>query len=323
MTTACNQPHQWRGILDALSPAVAPPSPNILYKYVTYEGAVAMLAYGTARFGRPTDFNDPYDLQWDPTWQVNDLEFIEMQVDALIRILTGPVDWDAIPDRVWRLELSRMRVRFDAEFGNMGIAKARQALIDRIRCSPAEPDGIDPVSEREWFAKASRVWCLTEIPDSLVMWSHYADHHKGCVLGFDTSKLNAAWKTRPLQAVYSRTLPRSMRQAAMEQFLLRQPLPGPTEEEVRSFFAGKADAWAYEKEWRYVFGPRDAGRSFTDVQIPRPALKVVMLGCRTDTAAKQQVRTLVGGWPQAELRTLVASRIQYELIEDDAESSHG
>ena len=32
-----------------------------------------------------------------------------------------------------------------------------------------------------------RIYCLTPIPNNILMWSHYADNHKGICLEFDTS----------------------------------------------------------------------------------------------------------------------------------------
>ena len=34
-----------------------------------------------------------------------------------------------------------------------------------------------------------RVFCLSELDDSVLMWSHYADQHQGVVLGFDTEAM--------------------------------------------------------------------------------------------------------------------------------------
>ena len=31
------------------------------------------------------------------------------------------------------------------------------------------------------------ILCLTEVPDSLLMWAHYADSHKGFLVGFNTT----------------------------------------------------------------------------------------------------------------------------------------
>src|ERR1700704_3968385 len=32
-----------------------------------------------------------------------------------------------------------------------------------------------------------RIYCLTPIPHSILMWSHYADNHRGVCLEFDTA----------------------------------------------------------------------------------------------------------------------------------------
>ena len=56
-----------------------------------------------------------------------------------------------------------------------------------------EWDEIRPVQMHHAFlkelSKSFGIICFSEIPDSLLMWSHYATNHQGFVFGFETEKL--------------------------------------------------------------------------------------------------------------------------------------
>jgi hypothetical protein len=55
---------------------------------------------------------------------------------------------------------------------------------------PRIPKNVERV-RRDFAEQFSRYWrlvCLSEIHDSILMWSHYADNHTGLVLAFDTNE---------------------------------------------------------------------------------------------------------------------------------------
>ncbi|HMG04852.1 MAG TPA: DUF2971 domain-containing protein [Chthoniobacterales bacterium] len=131
------------------------------------------------------------------------------------------------------------------------------------------------------------VLCLTSNPDSAVMWSHYADQHRGIVVEFDSSwPLFAAGKgLRPVD--YVRERPR-WDEAAAE----------GSEAEKAQFDAvifHKNKEWSYESESRQLFllhglkrSPLDNGREGYFLSIRAEIIISVRLGMRCDpeTVAK-------------------------------------
>jgi hypothetical protein len=89
-------------------------------------------------------------------------------------------------------------------------------------------DLIDDIS------KTHGVVCFSEDWRDPVLWSHYADKHRGIALGFDVSN-----------DVY--LLPVKY-QTEREEF----PAPPVTAEIVNRFFGTKFLSWQYEREWRVI-----------------------------------------------------------------------
>jgi hypothetical protein len=133
------------------------------------------------------------------------------------------------------------------------------------------------------------VFSLSEVPVSPLMWGHYADSHRGFVVGFDTDvpffhcgNLSDAPnddRFYPVRYTQSRPSRRSYRDVTAQD----------------AFFTKSSD-WAYEKEWRRYKLIRDADRQI-DVDddaialfnFPRNALRWVILGMDT---SETQLRLL-------------------------------
>ena len=120
--------------------------------------------------------------------------------------------------------------------------------------------------------------CLSEIPDSLLMWSHYGASHAGFVLAFDARHPYFHEEKGPEDEF------RHLRRV-----LYREARPSATlvEFDGVDFFLVKSGHWSYEREWR-IFRPLQEaeivypGEPFGVHLFPFPpsALKAVILGAR-------------------------------------------
>jgi hypothetical protein len=110
-----------------------------------------------------------------------------------------------------------------------------------------------------------RMYCLTPIPDSTLMWSHYADSHRGICLEFDKNN-GLIGRARPVR--YSKTYPEWTPQG------LNNPL---------EVVLAKSMDWAYEREFRIIAssldGPLKLHGDF--VLLPPGALVAVIVGCES------------------------------------------
>jgi len=133
---------------------------------------------------------------------------------------------------------------------------------DPFDCSLDEPTRLTFIE--------SAIGCFSTVPNDVLMFSHYADNHKGLCVGFDTRRLVGALTTRnaPLRADvrpvwYFPTMPRLS--------LVTQPALCAT---------CKCDVWAYEKEFR-VFIARGSSLVPSGIfEFDREAISEVICGCR-------------------------------------------
>ncbi len=120
------------------------------------------------------------------------------------------------------------------------------------------------------------LYCLSRIPDSILMWSHYGHEHEGYCLEFEATDHTVMFgEAQPV--LYSDSYP------IVEYFKT------PKEKQIDLVFLTKYKSWAYEQEWRII--------NFRDglglCQYPAELLKSVTFGLRMPDAQKTLIREWV------------------------------
>jgi hypothetical protein len=150
--------------------------------------------------------------------------------------------------------------------------------------------------------------CFTPHPDRMLMWSHYADHHQGLCVGFDSASL---LRDSP-QNSEGNPLYRNITAVTYT-----QNRPGP--EGTEQFFY-KAEAWGYEAEHRLISlrqrGHPEWGPGVWP--IPKAAVIEVVLGARMpEHIAKQVVSLVKANAPSVALRKAVLHMHTFEILIED------
>jgi Protein of unknown function (DUF2971) len=149
-----------------------------------------------------------------------------------------------------------------------------------------------------------RIYCLSTRPASPLMWSHYADHHRGVCLEFDARTLDFGSAT---EVTYSATYPN---------FRLED------DTDLSPFYIKSSD-WAYEEEYRLVaLEPDKALGSGTLMtrddgmfHFSKGALVSVIIGSSVDDTNKREIEALCrASGIQIRIGTRVPHR--YELTFD-------
>lgn len=135
------------------------------------------------------------------------------------------------------------------------------------------------------------VLSLTEDPLNELMWAHYADSHKGFVVGLDTQ--SEFFQPKPgepktcgelMNVIYTDTTPVVFVE------------PGKLDIPKEVFFT-KTNKWSYEREWRMVKYLEHAdevltheGKKIHLFEVPKSAIKEVLFGHKvaTDVAERLQ-----------------------------------
>ena len=125
------------------------------------------------------------------------------------------------------------------------------------------------------------VACLSLRVDSELMWGHYADGHRGFVVGYDTSCFPFS---DALEVSYSDELARISFKEILED-------PDGMFDRINSISTTKSGNWSYEDEYRIVNPrPNSANQSF---RVPSEAIKSITFGAKTTNDDKSTVGRLV------------------------------
>lgn len=124
------------------------------YKYLPFnEDSIKILTEGTIKFTDPKAFNDPFDGR----------AVYEGNIEAI------------------KKTRSKVILKYGKEILGLSPAKAIQSsgkIAAQMKIN-AESGAVN-----NNLASSFGMVCLTLKPDNLLMWSHYADSHKGFIVGF-------------------------------------------------------------------------------------------------------------------------------------------
>lgn len=126
-----------------------------------------------------------------------------------------------------------------------------------------------------------RIGCLATDFKNRLMWSHYADSHRGFCIEYDFSGTDEnTLSMTPFPVVYSEERPLIPWKAAIDK------TPENNAEATRQLMLGlltKDKAWEYENEWRIMIKNGD------DPVAKMPPISCVYLGANIDTDDKAQI----------------------------------
>lgn len=223
--------------------------PKFLYKYESFSTqSLENLKNRVVYFGSATKFNDPFDCSIRPQPVI---PRTDSEIDAYIR---GMLARGSNPEGPTQ------------EFSTMS-AEQKRIVITR--------SAINAVDQMVTHFKSIGVSCFSEKNDNVLMWSHYAGHHKGFCLEFST---DSSMFKRARKVTYRNELPR----LPLEQF------HDPSSGVIDDLFCTKSSDWHYEAEWR-VFHEK-AGTPFI---YEADCLTGVYFGTEMNLASKEIICLII------------------------------
>lgn len=252
----------------------------VLYKYFPPE-RIDVLQDLRIRFSQPRIYNDPFELR-----PVASSAITEEQFNNIMPVLIG---YHGEPKEA--VDETRKITYRDFLADSSHILRLIQEVM----------------------ASGNLALCLTEVPDSLLMWAHYGLFHKGFVIGFDVTN---EFFTCPQGSFF-------LKRITYQQQRPTVIFPNPNPDET---YFTKSIEWEYEKEWR-LFRRLPAGKSLGDFatdqdgwpiylfDLPVEAVKEIILGCRMDLEQSNMIRELSKSkFPCAHIKAARLSDKEYELI---------
>lgn len=191
---------------------------DYLYKYrkVSSRGLERTITHGEVFLSDPTSFNDPFDCH--PKLSIHTSEYKRKKY---IKSLAKERLPNATPN-----ELSK-EIKSYSKNKNLADPKYLKGMFTK-------------------FITSCGIYCLTEVPDDILMWSHYSDSHKGVCLQFNPrKKLSLFWENYKI--TYQELYPNVnlMELGKFDQFM--------------SLFTIKSKHWKYEQERRIIKSHYEGG----------------------------------------------------------------
>jgi hypothetical protein len=240
--------------------------PDFFYKYrplgsdLERQRLLQIVETSKIYYASPASFNDPFDCKVPPVGS-----FDPYFLRYLIAAQNAKSDEDHA-EVYWKFLAigSRTETERNAMHADLSAAEYVEfkAFVERIRHKVNE----------------AGVLSFSAINDNTLMWSHYADHHRGVCLGFSLEK----WPEMKL-ALYPVTysvqrLPLKFDEQSFRDGRL-----------IQAIAYTKDQSWCYEQEWRV------SGKAPGEFSFPSDALVGIVFGCMTSDADKARVRRAVVG----------------------------
>lgn len=218
------------------------------FKYTSFEAALKILENGCLLWSAPESFNDPFDVNVNYVFQFNENDLAQKINEVKREIIFGEEDPNFVKNTDLAITFNKLRNQ-----RKQGLLRPEaEQELDKISRNVAEKfetfkENLNDTLRRH--LAQSRILCLSETNDNVVMWSHYGQNHQGVVL-----QLNCV-----------DSIDDNLLAARRVEYLRDFPKFYDLDTWVRGFFGltetdysrladkmpfYKHEDWAYEKEWR-------------------------------------------------------------------------
>lgn len=234
--------------------------PDVIYKYRSWDNEYHknILLNGELYMSPPKDFNDPFDCRITTNhYLIDTTEKINEYVNRRIEKYKG-----------WLIENHR-----DIDF-------ERKRQIERLKSIETYQKECEDLEYSE-MDKYLGVLSLSERWDSILMWSHYGDFHKGFCIGFNEEKLRKG-----------NFFLGGGRVNYLDDFPIIDPL---NKQDIieKSFLQthSKAKDWKYEKEYRFIklYYPIEPTNEQRKVLVPIEYIEEVNLGMNISKEHRDEI----------------------------------
>ena len=286
----------------------------VFYKYVSAK-RISIFQNRLIRFTQPLALNDPFEAKPHFYKLGSKEEFAKHYAEAIRRFMYRAwVDYcRALGNDPGRFALAK-KVENDPDYAEWLYKNLHKQT----------PQDLLP-NLRERFYKlhnTAGILSLSETPDNLLMWAHYAEGHTGFVLVLDgchdffKGSVSLTGFTKPERVEYSSERPRITAEETSE------------EAAMQKIFFVKGSEWEYEKEWRYLKNSTDAHKKIVvtnghDVhlfRLPPKCIKGVILGCYSSEELKNEIVELCRDDPEfghLRIQQALISETHYSITIED------
>ena len=167
----------------------------------------------------------------------------------------------------------------DASASIKGLKKGSPMWREFKSQSTRSTQGLRKIFE-ELKAKTG-IACLSELDDSLLMWSHYANNHKGFCVEYELLEINKQLQFTPIPIIYSneKVVAGSLFPHSLDKSVTKMIVDG---------LSTKSTEWSYEKEWRIIRDDKACGDRWNcekfGALLPMIRPTSIILGCESTSS---------------------------------------
>lgn len=286
---------------------------SCFFKFASAESAQKIIAGRSLKWSSPVEFNDPFDHQAGFALNLDEEHFARLLAESMLRVIFTDASVGAGASPLFTehlLRLRQIRARLSREELSVQL---RQPALEVARNITSGVGEFNAAIQRHLLH--SRVLCVSETVDNVVMWSHYADQHRG-----------VAFQLGCIDALDNRVL------AARQVQYTGRFIAFPTPEEYTQHLTGERPIdmmslvwkiaftkhidWAYEREWRVhipLLGEQP-NSTFSIFDEPPEVFQAMYLGCRMSARQVQSLIKLASETlPRMKVYHATPSRTSYSL----------
>lgn len=251
--------------------------PSSLFKYISFgEKGYSILQKDKILLKTPDEFNDPFDCSL--TYVIDPPRDVSRYIDTFKDILSESEIEELKKSDKFIFDLLKRITEKDPNIKKDQITQFVE-MIDKFE--KGERNKMASMFS-SGLKSGLYITCFSESKNSILMWSHYADCHRGFCIEYDFSSLDFYDTTTRL--LYPIIYTGSLFDATE---YLRPAFEGGAHNNLMVTYAAitKSTEWCYEKEWRHVFplGPSN------DPQLSVPKPKAIYLGAKVSNGDKENI----------------------------------
>lgn len=184
-------------------------------------------------------------------------------------------DKEKIFDNLWRLISAEKYVLY-------GSPKERELRAEINEIIESKVKELAVLKDR------TGVSCFSELKDSLLMWAHYADNHRGFCVEYNLLNINKKLMFTPVPVIYTDEI------ACFDFADFEILKKGGSIKLIDKIVSFKSPEWSYEKEWRIIRDKGACGDKWDDnkkgalLDMIKPSS--IILGCNAKLDFEQKVR---------------------------------
>lgn len=284
-----------------------------LYKYLGPD-RVDVLRNREIRFTQAAALNDPFELNTYFDALAQDGQLVE-------HIIKNPLD--LTPHLIEAYEQlgpeAKAQIPLDRSLGfaktMMESDEGKEMFWETIGTALGFLHDLTP-QLRDQFTQACRtrigILSLSEVPDSVLMWSHYAAQHRGFIVGFDEGHQFFNRRRGPQDEFFH------LRRV---EYRPAKAFADLTEMDGAQILLAKSPDWSYEQEWRMLMPVDMVTRSIGSadepihlVEVPASAVHSVIVGARIADSARRELMAVLSR-PEYDDVSVHAARLDNRLAQ--------